>query len=89
MLELRAKIHGRVHGVGFRATTLRFARELQLKGTVSNSSDGTVEIIAQGEKKVLEELISMLSTVFGKRHIEKIDVHYTEPEQLYSGFSVE
>lgn len=88
MLELRAKIHGRVHGVGFRATTLKIAQELDLKGNVSNNPDGTVEIIAQGEKKVLEELITKLRAVFGKNHILQVDQQYVKPERLYSDFSV-
>ena len=89
MIELRAKIEGRVHGVGFRATTVEFARELHLNGVVRNLSDGSVEIIAQGEKPALEELIAKLRAVFAKKYIEKLTLHYVKPTKIYSNFSAE
>lgn len=89
MMELRAKFEGRVHGVGFRATTVEFARKLHLKGVVSNKSDGSVELIAQGEKPALEELISQLQALFGKKYIEKVHLQYVKPSKIYSCFSVE
>ena len=49
-LEIFIKIYGRVHGVGFRYSAKRIAQKLALTGTVRNASDGTVEIIAQGQK---------------------------------------
>ncbi len=87
MIELKAKVYGRVHGVGFRATTAAFAHELGLKGTVRNCADGTVEIIAQGGRKEVEELIAKLRNVFGKL-IVSIDMQITKAEKLFSEFSV-
>ncbi len=84
-MELRAKVHGQVHGVGFRATTIEFARPLHLKGIVRNCNDGTVEIIAQGEKEALEELLAKLQDLFT---ISKIDQQYVKTARLYSDFSI-
>lgn len=83
-MELRAKVYGQVHRVGFRATTVEFAHELHLKGFVRNCSDGTVEIVAQGEKQALEELLAKLQSVFT---INKIDHQYVKPTEIYSNFS--
>ena len=51
----RIIVHGRVHGVWYRATTKQVADKLGLRGFVRNLRDGTVEIVVAGEK--LEELI--------------------------------
>jgi acylphosphatase len=50
-------VHGRVHGVFFRDSTMRKARELGLTGTVQNLPDGTVQIVAQGSPLALNDLI--------------------------------
>jgi acylphosphatase len=89
MIELRAKFEGRVHGVGFRATTAELARKLNLKGVVSNKSDGSVELIAQGEKPALEELIAQLQALFGKKYIEKFHLQYLKPAKIFFHFSIE
>jgi len=50
-------VHGRVHGVFFRDSTMRKARELGLAGTVQNLADGTVQIKAQGPAAALKALV--------------------------------
>ncbi len=42
------KIHGRVQGVGFRWWTRGQAQALDLRGTVRNCRDGTVEVVLAG-----------------------------------------
>jgi acylphosphatase len=51
-------ILGQVQGVFFRASTLEQAQSLRLSGWVKNLADGAVEILAEGSKYALEELIS-------------------------------
>jgi len=58
MKTLRIKVSGRVHGVFFRQSTQEKALELDLKGTVRNCEDDTVEIIATGKEDQLAELIN-------------------------------
>jgi acylphosphatase len=45
---LHAFVHGRVQGVGYRATTMDEARRLNLAGWVRNRIDGSVEVLAEG-----------------------------------------
>lgn len=54
--RLTLKIHGRVQGVFFRVETARQARNLGLVGWVRNTPDGTVEVMAEGEKEALDRL---------------------------------
>jgi acylphosphatase len=50
-------VSGDVQGVGYRAWTERVARELGLKGWVRNLADGRVEIVAEGPRVALDQLI--------------------------------
>jgi len=45
---------GRVQGVGFRYSAKMTARGFDVTGTVRNLPDGTVELVAEGEKAELE-----------------------------------
>ena len=50
-------MHGRVQGVGFRYTTERRARALELTGYVRNEADGTVLVVAEGRPDRLGKLL--------------------------------
>jgi acylphosphatase len=56
MERLHAVIRGNVQGVGFRYYIQRKARQLGLRGWVRNNDDGTVELVAEGDKPELEQL---------------------------------
>ncbi|TMD89902.1 MAG: acylphosphatase [Chloroflexi bacterium] len=55
--RLHALIDGDVQGVGFRYFVIREARPLGLRGWVRNRDDGSVELVAEGEKADLERLL--------------------------------
>ena len=86
--ELHAVIRGRIQGVGFRALTRRQARQLGLKGTVHNLSDGTVEIYAQGPKQHLEQLLEQLHTEIHAGQIDDISCDYSLAENFFSDFQI-
>ena len=50
-------IHGRVQGIFFRAFVKETADKLGIKGYVKNMPDETVEIIAEGDERAINELI--------------------------------
>ncbi|MDT8435753.1 MAG: acylphosphatase [Gemmatimonadota bacterium] len=50
------RITGRVQGVGFRWWTVRTATSLDLRGTVRNRRDGSVEVLAAGPPDAMERL---------------------------------
>ena len=58
--RLHALVHGRVQGVGFRATTVDEARRLQLGGWVRNRVDGSVEALAEGSQERLQLFLAYL-----------------------------
>lgn len=50
-------IEGRVQGVWFRDSTRREAISRNITGWVRNLPDGNVEVVAEGEKEMVEELV--------------------------------
>jgi len=58
--QLHAVVRGRVQGVSFRHYTHLRATALGLQGWVRNLPDGTVEVTAEGEREMLEELLAFL-----------------------------
>ena len=53
MTQMTIRYAGRVQGVGFRATVAFFSRNHAVVGRVCNCSDGTVQLIAQGDETSL------------------------------------
>lgn len=58
--RLHAYLSGRVQGVGMRDFVWRTANSLGLAGFVRNLPDGRVEVLAEGDPEVLEELLGQL-----------------------------
>ena len=56
----RSWVSGRVQGVFYRATCVRKAESLGLKGFARNLPDGRVEVLACGEQATVEQFIAWL-----------------------------
>ena len=57
MRRIHLFVSGRVQGVCFRAETCDEAQRLDVKGWVRNLSDGSVEVVAEGEDDAIEGFI--------------------------------
>jgi acylphosphatase len=57
MRSVRLTITGRVQGVGYRIWAERTARQLGISGWVRNRSDGSVELLANGDNDAIATLI--------------------------------
>lgn len=57
---LKITVCGRVQGVGFRYYTVEIANKLNIKGSVRNTYNGNVEIIAQAPKEDLHLFIDYI-----------------------------
>jgi len=85
--RVKIKVFGDVHGVGFRYSTIQKANELGLVGWVKNISDG-VEIIAEGDKDLLDQLIDWCKRGPTFSRTDKVDVDWEEATGEFSGFEV-
>jgi acylphosphatase len=72
-------VHGLVQGVAFRASTLHQARRLGLRGWVRNCSDGTVEILAEGEPASVQRLVDWCQHGPPGARVTQVEVHWEEP----------
>jgi acylphosphatase len=60
MICKRCLVSGRVQGVWFRDSTRRKAEQLGLSGSATNLGDGSVEVIACGDPRAVDELCTWL-----------------------------
>ena len=78
MERVHLVISGDVQGIGFRAWARQQARALELTGWVKNRDDGAVEVVAEGRKKDLEELIKacLAKRDPASQEVEKVEVEW-------------
>ena len=89
LASVRVIVYGYVQGVFFRAFASRRAIELGLTGYVRNLPGGEeVEVLAEGERKQLEELISYLKVGPPAAKVEKVVTNWSEYTGSYSRFSI-
>jgi acylphosphatase len=80
------RIHGQVQGVFFRASTEAEARRLGLTGWVRNRPDGSVEVIAEGPKAKLEDLVAWCRRGPPRAQVDRVEVEWGEAAGEFSGF---
>ncbi len=89
---MRARAHifvsGRVQGVFFRGYTERWALSLDLTGWVRNKSDGRVEILAEGERLQIEELIARVGKGPPRARVQGVDVTWHEDAGEFDEFRI-
>ena len=87
---LRASVRGDVQGVGFRYFVVRKAGGLNVRGYVQNKADGSVYVVATGERRELEELLAALDKGPSQARVTSVDAQWSEEGEnaLPSGFEV-
>lgn len=77
------RIHGRVQGVFFRASTRRRARRREVAGWVRNDADGTVEAWLEGAGEDLDALERWIRDGGPDRaRVTRVEVESTPPRGL-------
>ena len=87
-VRLSAVAHGRVQGVGFRYHTRRRAVELGLTGSVRNRWDGSVEVMAEGPRHKLEELLAFLREGPPSAFVTEVEVQWSAASYGHATFEV-
>lgn len=86
MKRLHCKIHGRVQGVFFRASTCDEALRLGLCGWVRNCADGSVECVAEGPQEKLQLLCAWLDHGPPAAHVAQIDENWGDATGEFKNF---
>jgi acylphosphatase len=81
-------VKGVVQGVGFRWFVLQLASRLALQGYVRNRFGGEVEIVAEGDRSLLEALIGEVKTGPRSAHVSGLVVEWQKPSREFSRFEV-
>lgn len=87
-VRLQAIVHGHVQGVNFRYYTQLRARELGVKGYVRNKWDGTVEVVAEGERAAVEQLLEFLKVGPRAARVQRVDSQWQDPTGQFTYFEV-
>lgn len=86
--RLHAVVHGRVQGVNFRYYTTHMAQRLGIAGWVANRWDGTVETIAEGRRKALDDFLSFLHRGPPAAMVRRVDAEWQAASGEFSDFRV-
>jgi len=86
--ELHAYVHGWVQGIGFRYFVVENALALGLRGYARNQRDGSVEVLAQGPRPVLERLLTLLRKGPPAAEVNEVCTVWGQPTEHLSGFHV-
>lgn len=81
-------IRGRVQGVFFRAAAQREARRLGLTGWVKNRTDGSIELIAEGEEDSIKQLASWASHGPSAARVDYLDQRWRAYTGEFYEFSI-
>ncbi|GIU15334.1 MULTISPECIES: acylphosphatase [unclassified Shewanella] len=88
MKRVIIKIYGKVQGVSYRDNALVQANALGVTGYVSNLSDGSVQILAQGGHPAVDKLISWCYIGSATSRVEEVIVEEDEADEIYLDFSI-
>lgn len=88
MQRVHLIISGDVVGVGFRAWVLRQAQDSHLNGWVKNRPDRTVELVAEGQRQDLEELVKCCQKGPDVAWVEHVDMRWEKGTGEFTGFEV-
>ena len=81
-------IEGWVQGVFFRASTVQEAKRLGVKGWVRNCADGSVEVVAEGKKSKIDEMIQWCHQGPAGAQVRNVQLQWEDHEGVFDIFSI-
>jgi acylphosphatase len=86
--RLTAKVVGRVQGVGYRFFTVKTGRGLRLTGYARNCPDGSVEVVAEGARARLMQLLGALRRGPSGSQVDHVHSEFETATGEFAGFDV-
>jgi acylphosphatase len=87
-MRLHAFVEGEVQGVGFRYATQRHADSIGVTGWVRNLSDERVEVLAEGKRAQLDDMLAWLQHGPRGAHVLGTEHEFSEEPVQFSRFSI-
>lgn len=81
-------IRGLVQGVGFRWFVQREASSRGLTGYTRNLLTGEVEVLAEGERPLLEQLVTLVRTGPRSAHVSHVAITWSMASGRFSSFEI-
>jgi acylphosphatase len=81
-------VQGLVQGVGFRYFVYRHASGLGLTGWVRNLYNSDVEIEAEGDRSMVEELIKEVKVGPRSAHVKDLKIEWQDFKNRYQAFEI-
>jgi acylphosphatase len=88
MERLHAQVYGDVQGVGFRAFVFRRALSYGLSGWVRNRPDGSVELLAEGPRAMLDTLLEEIKTGPSGSTVDRVETRWEPASSEFRVFGV-
>lgn len=88
MQRVHIIISGEVQGIGFRAWVRRQAEAWGLTGWVRNRDDGTVEVVTEGPREKLEQLVKRCHHGPDVAWVEKVEIVWGKATGEFINFKV-
>lgn len=88
VIRLHATVQGHVQGVGFRMFVLQAAQALGVNGFVRNTWEGDVEVVAEGERKILELLLVDLRRGPRGAHVINVTIRWLAASGEFKRFGM-
>jgi acylphosphatase len=87
-ITVRATVHGRVQGVGFRFSARSKATRLGVAGWVRNDPSGTVSVLCEGPRNRVERFLEWLRQGPPSARVTKVNSQEEPYRGEFSGFGV-
>lgn len=86
---LKIIVRGVVQGVGFRYFVYQQATGLGLTGWTRNLPDGSVEVLAEGDSSILEQLVNEIKVGPRHAHVSAMEIEKTtDPGGQFDSFEI-
>jgi len=87
-VRAEATVRGIVQGVNYRWFAQRRATELELVGFVRNMPDGSVQVVVEGKRAAIEQLLEALRVGPAAAVVESVTVEWSAPQGEFERFEV-
>jgi len=88
MPRVEAIVFGNVQGVGYRDFVSRVAASIGVNGFVRNLPNGTVEVVAEGGKEEIKELLHSLEQGPSLSCVSGVKTSWSDKTEGLKGFSI-